>query len=81
MNDERGVISKLLIDSFRDQQSLVALKKDQSSKSGGMRWHPLMIRCLYLWHQPQKAYKSVHDVLPLLSQGTFSDYTLFCASM
>ena len=87
INDEQSAIAKLPEDSFQrlfwEQQSQAVLKKNQSSKGDcrGMRWHPLMIRwCLYLWHQSQKAYEKVRDVLSLPSQRTLRDYTHFCAS-
>ena len=54
------------------RQQREALAKDLR----GMRWHPLMIQCLYLQHHSNKAYEVLREAgLFLPSQRTLRDYT------
>ena len=59
---------------FWEQQKEANTRKD----SQGLRWHSLMIRfCLYLCHQSNKAYETLHQsgIISLLSQRTLQDYS------
>ena len=80
LEEEEQVAQKFPPGSFQDifwQQ-----QKEAASRSGKekrrMRWHPLMIKwCLYLRHQPSKAYETLREsgCIHLQSQRTLRDYT------
>ncbi len=76
MEEEHQVLKKYAPDSFQrvfwQQQKKAASVKDKK----GMRWHLSMIRyCIYLRHQSNKAYETLHHCNNLPSQRTLRDYT------